>query len=173
MGGVIDWRLASTIAQGVAAASPAPEWRKFEAVAAPVAESERLISEYTGLVASEPLPRAESIDRATWVSANQASMKGVLDPVAEKVGSKLGGRLQSALNSGAGVLLAAEVGVLSGYLAQRVLGQFEFSVTDPSSPERLLFVGPNLADAATKLEADPDELLRWVALHETTHALQF
>lgn len=173
MGGVIDWRLASTIAHGVAAATPAPAWREFEAVAAPVAESEELISRYTGLVAAEPLPQAESIDRAAWVTANQTSMKGVLDPVAEKVGSKLGGRLQGVMNSGAGVVLAAEVGVLSGYLAQRVLGQFEFSVTDPSAPARLLFVGPNLADAATKLEADPGELLRWVALHETTHALQF
>lgn len=173
MGGVIDWRLASTIAHGVAAANPAPAWREFEAVDAPVAESEALISQYTGLASPQPLPRAESIDRGTWIAANQASMRGVLDPVAEKVGSKLGGRLKSAMNSGAGIVLAAEVGVLSGYLAQRVLGQYEFPVTDPAAPARLLFVGPNLADAAGKLEADTGELLRWVALHETTHALQF
>ncbi len=170
---VIDWRLASTIAQGVAAATPAPEWREFQDVSAAVAESEALVSSYTGLVPSESLPRPESIDRAGWVSANQNSMRGVLDPVSEQIGKRLGGRLQGVMNAGAGVVLAAEVGVLSGYLAQRVLGQYEFSVTDPGAPARLLFVGPNLADAATKLEADPGELLRWVALHETTHALQF
>ena len=170
---VIDWRLASTIAHGVAAANPAPEWREFSDVGAAVAESERLVTSYTGLVPSAPLPRPESIDRSGWVTANQTSMRGVLDPVADQIGSRLGGRLQGVMNAGAGVVLAAEVGVLSGYLAQRVLGQFEFSVTDPDGPARLLFVGPNLAEAATKLEADPDELLRWVALHETTHALQF
>ena len=32
---------------------------------------------------------------------------------------------------------------------------------------------PNLAHAAGTLDADPDQLLRWVALHEITHALQF
>ena len=43
----------------------------------------------------------------------------------------------------------------------------------PRRPARLLFVAPNLGHAAAALEADPDQLLRWVALHETTHALQF
>jgi coenzyme F420 biosynthesis associated uncharacterized protein len=46
-------------------------------------------------------------------------------------------------------------------------------VLDPDAPARLLFVAPNLAQAADALDADPDQLLRWVALHETTHALQF
>ena len=34
-------------------------------------------------------------------------------------------------------------------------------------------MAPNLAHAARALDADTDQLLRWVALHETTHALQF
>jgi coenzyme F420 biosynthesis associated uncharacterized protein len=170
---VIDWRLASTVAQGVAAATPAPEWHAFESVGDPVAESQALVSAYTGLTSREPLPVPEAIQRAGWVEANQRSIRGVLDPVAEQVGGNLGGPLRGALNAGAGALLAVEVGVLSGYLAQRVLGQYEFPVLDPQAPARLLFVGPNLADAAEKLQADPSDLLRWVALHETTHALQF
>ena len=44
---------------------------------------------------------------------------------------------------------------------------------DPDAPARLLFVAPNLGHAATTLEAESDALLRWVALHEITHALQF
>jgi coenzyme F420 biosynthesis associated uncharacterized protein len=54
-----------------------------------------------------------------------------------------------------------------------VLGQYEFPILDADAPARLLFVAPNLGHAATQLEAEPDQLLRWVALHETTHALQF
>lgn len=173
MEGVIDWRLASTVAQGVAAATPSPEWKAFESVLEPVAESQALVSTYTGLVSKDPLPTPEAIQRSNWVEANQRSMRGVLDPVADHVGDKLSGPLRGALNAGAGALLAVEVGVLSGYLAQRVLGQYEFPVLEPDAPARLLFVGPNLADAAGKLEADPNDLLRWVALHETTHALQF
>src|SRR5919107_3629503 len=68
---------------------------------------------------------------------------------------------------------AVEVGALSGILAARVLGQYEFPVLDPEVPARLLFVGPNLAAAARALDADDRTLTRWVALHETTHALQF
>ena len=44
---------------------------------------------------------------------------------------------------------------------------------DPDAPARLLFVAPNLGHAADALDAEPDPLLRWVALHEITHALQF
>jgi coenzyme F420 biosynthesis associated uncharacterized protein len=100
-------------------------------------------------------------------------MRAVLDPVTEQLGDRFNGAMRGALSAGAGALLAVEVGVLSGYLAQRVLGQYEFPVLDPGAPARLLFVGPNLADVAGKLELDSGELLRWVALHETTHALQF
>src|SRR5206468_9208876 len=70
-------------------------------------------------------------------------------------------------------LLGLEAGALSGFLAGRVLGQYEFPVLDPAAPARLLFVAPNLGQAAGALDAPPDQLLRWVALHETTHALQF
>ena len=70
-------------------------------------------------------------------------------------------------------MLAVEAGAISGFLAGRVLGQYEFPVLDPEAPARLLFVAPNLGHAATQLDAEPDPLLYWVALHEITHALQF
>jgi coenzyme F420 biosynthesis associated uncharacterized protein len=54
-----------------------------------------------------------------------------------------------------------------------VLGQYEFAVLDPAAPARLLYVTPNLAHAAQKLDVSPDDLVRWVSLHEVTHALQF
>ena len=63
-------------------------------------------------------------------------------------------------------MLAVEAGAISGFLAGRVLGQYEFPVLDPDAPARLLFVAPNLGHAATQLDADADQLLRWVALHE-------
>ena len=69
--------------------------------------------------------------------------------------------------------MAIEAGAVSGFLAGRVLGQYEFAVLDPDKPARLLFVAPNLASAAKSLDAPADQLLRWVALHEMTHALQF
>jgi coenzyme F420 biosynthesis associated uncharacterized protein len=74
---------------------------------------------------------------------------------------------------GAGVVLTAEVGVVLGFLAQRVLGQYELVLLDAASPERLLFVAPNLREAARRLDVDEHDLVAWVAFHEVTHAVQF
>jgi coenzyme F420 biosynthesis associated uncharacterized protein len=168
---VIDWKLATTVAEGVANLKPAPESSAFEHVAGPTEEAARLVSAYTGLVAAE-LPHAEPVDRPLWIQSNLTSLKTVLDPVSERLGQGMG-PLSGAVGAAGGALLAVEVGAVSGLLGQRVLGQYEFPILEPEAPARLLFVSPNLAVAAAALEADTDDLLRWVALHEVTHALQF
>jgi coenzyme F420 biosynthesis associated uncharacterized protein len=165
---VIDWTLAGQVARGLAGLQPAGDPRPFEKLSTPAAESERLVSAYTGLVPQQPLPVAEAVDRDGWIDANLRSLGGVLDPVSDRLGSRLG-----PLGGAVGALLAIEAGAVSGFLGGRVLGQYEFPPLDPSAPARLLFVAPNLGHAADTLEAEPDQLLRWVALHETTHALQF
>ena len=40
-------------------------------------------------------------------------------------------------------------------------------------PPRLVFVGTNLAAAHEELGEDPGLFLRWIALHESTHSIQF
>jgi coenzyme F420 biosynthesis associated uncharacterized protein len=165
---VIDWNLAGQVARGLAGLQPAGDPRPFEKLSAPAAESERLVSAYTGLLPQQPLPVAEAVDRGGWIDANLRSLGGVLDPVSERLASRLG-----PLGGAVGALLALEAGAVSGFLGGRVLGQYEFPPLDPSAPPRLLFVAPNLGHAATTLDAEPDQLLRWVALHETTHAIQF
>ncbi|MGI8512487.1 MAG: zinc-dependent metalloprotease, partial [Solirubrobacteraceae bacterium] len=114
----------------------------------------------------------EVLSRREWAEANLASMRPLLDPLTERLGDGLGPAAAS-MRAGAGVLLAAELGAVVGYLGQRVLGQYELALLDPGVAPRLLFVGPNLDDAARKLEVDEHEFLRWVALHEVTHAVQF
>jgi coenzyme F420 biosynthesis associated uncharacterized protein len=165
---VIDWKLASQVARGVAGLQPAGDPAPFSDVSGPAAESERLVSAYTGLQSGGSLPAPEVVARPEWIDANLRSLGGVLDPIASRVGSKLG-----PVAAASGALLALEAGAVSGFLAGRVLGQYEFPVLDPSAPARLLFVAPNLGHAVNTLDADAAQLLRWVALHETTHALQF
>jgi len=172
MGWVIDWSLASQVARGVARLQPAGDPAPFELLDGPAEESHRLVSAYTGLVPAGPLPAAEAVGRDEWVDANLRGLKGVLEPVSDRLGEGLG-PLGGVVSSGLSALLAAEAGAISGFLAGRVLGQYEFPILDPEAPARLLFVAPNLGHAAGTLEAEPDQLLRWVALHETTHALQF
>jgi coenzyme F420 biosynthesis associated uncharacterized protein len=165
---VIDWSLAGQVARGIANLQPAGDPTPYAAVGGLAAESERLVSAYTGLTPLTPLPAPEAVGRPEWIDANLRSLGGVLDPVADRIAGRLG-----PFGGAAGALLGLEAGAISGFLGGRVLGQYEFTVLDPAAPARLLFVAPNLGHAATALAAEPDQLLRWVALHETTHALQF
>jgi coenzyme F420 biosynthesis associated uncharacterized protein len=171
---IVDWSLAAQVARGVAGLQPAGDPVPFEGVAVPAAEAERLVSAYTGLVPLDgSLPPAEPVSRDRWIEANLRSLGAVLDPVAGQLSSRVGGPVGGMLGAALGTVLALEAGAISGFLAGRVLGQYEFAVLDPGGPARLLYVTPNLGQAATALDAEPDQLLRWVALHETTHALQF
>jgi coenzyme F420 biosynthesis associated uncharacterized protein len=164
---VIDWKLAGQVARGVSNLQPAGDPEPFRLLDGPAAESERLVRAYTGLSA-EGLPVPEAVDRAGWIDANLVSLEAVLEPAARRLAGGLG-----PVGFVAGSILGLEAGAISGFLAGRVLGQYEFPVLRPDAPARLLFVAPNLAAAARSLDAPPEQLLRWVALHETTHALQF
>jgi len=100
------------------------------------------------------------------------SMRPVLDRVGARVGGGMGllGRPARAVTR---AMLSAQIGGLTGFLAQRVLGQYDMPLLDSKGAPRLLMVGPNLGSAAQKMDADPGELLHWVTLHEMTHAVQF
>jgi coenzyme F420 biosynthesis associated uncharacterized protein len=166
---VIDWTVARLLATRVAGA---PAVEAFGDLPAAAAESERLVAAYTGLHVAGGVPVAEAISRPAWIEANLASMRAILEPVAGRMGAGLG-PLREPARLVMGAVLGAEVGAISGLLATRVLGQYDFPLLDPDAPARLLFVAPNLSQVAASLDADADELLRWVALHETTHAVQF
>lgn len=170
---MIDWFLAQRLARHVAGEPDAhPPSIDLQALATDSAE--RVIA-YTGLTPSHPIPPAEGIGRAEWIAANVGAMRTLLDPALTKVGDGLGPARQ-AMRLGAGVVLTAEVGVVLGFLAQRVLGQYELVLLDTTPddrPPRLLFVLPNLGSAGRAFEADEREFLTWVALHEVTHAVQF
>ena len=173
MDGVIDWSLAAQVARGVARLQPAGDPEPFEPLDGPAEESERLVSAYTGLVPTAPLPRRRG-RRPRRVDRRQPRLAARRAGPGRRPARRRARRRSAASSRTAGgALLAAEAGAISGFLAGRVLGQYEFPVLDPAAPARLLFVAPNLGHAATALDADADQLLRWVALHETTHALQF
>ena len=74
---------------------------------------------------------------------------------------------------GASATLAAEAGLVMGYLSGRVLGQYDVSLLGADTDPRLLFVGPNLAGAVRDLEVDADAFGRWICAHELTHVFQF
>src|SRR5579884_4140064 len=170
---MIDWVLAERIAGYVAGTG---DGRVPTSDLAELAvESEKRVTAYTGLTPARPLPKPEGISRREWVSTNIDAMRALLDPVLERAGKSLG-PLRPAIEIGAGLVLSSEVGVVVGYLAQRVLGQYELVLLDEAvenRPPRLLFVLPNLSQAVHAFGAEEKEFMTWVTLHEVTHAVQF
>jgi coenzyme F420 biosynthesis associated uncharacterized protein len=167
---MVDWNLARRLADQVAGTPPAVVLPGD--LPARCEDAAARVTAYSKLVPASPLPAPESVDRRTWIELNLAGMQATLDPVLERALSRTGAAA-GAMRAAGGAVVGAEVGALSGYLARRVLGQYELQLLDPEYPPRLLFVAPNLADAGRALDADLDELLSWVAFHEVTHAVQF
>jgi len=130
---------------------------------------------YTGLTPSAPIPVPEGVSRQEWVASNIASTRAMMDPLLENVTGKLGSA-KGATRLWLGAATSTEIGLVIGYLAQRVLGQYELILLDEHADghePRLLFVLPNLDEAVERFDANPLEFVTWVTLHEVTHAVQF
>jgi coenzyme F420 biosynthesis associated uncharacterized protein len=183
----IDWSTAQRVGEMLAGSPPGEELG-----GAPVQQlAERfaaLVGEYAGLVPPAELPPMEAVDRAAWIAANLSTMRPILEPLAQqtdtsrrarrrrrvrKPGAQDLGPLYDTFAAAGGLLLGAQVGALAGMLSQRVLGQYDLALLDPSVSPRLLLVAPNLTQAARSMDVDRDQLVAWVAIHELTHALQF
>jgi coenzyme F420 biosynthesis associated uncharacterized protein len=172
----VDWELAARIARSAAgddSAGPSTAPPRLAEIA--TAARDQVVAA-TGLEPRGELPPAEWVDRGAWIDANLATMRKTIGPALEGADGaeppapgSFTGRIQQA----GGAVVAAEIGGLLGLFARRVLGQYELDLTDPDAPPRLLLVGPNLDRAARELDAERDNLVTWVTLHEVTHAVQF
>jgi len=170
---MVDWSLARQIARFAAGGGAATVLEAdFPAL---VAENEPHLRDYTGLELAEPMPAPEAVDRAEWADINLSSLGKLLEPVSERLSLRLSmaGPFAGPLRAVTGATMAAESGLVIGYMSQRVLGQYEVSLLDVEEPPRLLFVAPNLAKAVRELKTDRESFLGWIVLHELTHVFQF
>ena len=173
----VDWPTAIRVARLVAGRDQiassylgASLERDFESV---TTEAEDLVADFTGLRAPGRA-HAAVLDRAGWVEANVASMQKMLAPLTERLGERLA---QSPIAPLGRRVAGAEVGSLLGYLAQRVLGQYDLLVpeAEPGSPgaDAVYYVGPNVLALEKRFAFRPLDFRRWIAIHEVTHRAQF
>ena len=170
---MVDWSLARQIARFASGGGgPAEVDADLDSM---VADAEGQLRGYTGLAPAGPIPPPEVVTRAEWAEVNLQSLCRMLDPVSERLADRLegAGPLAGPLRAVTGATLAAESGLVMGYMSQRVLGQYDVSLLEAEATPRLLFVGPNLNKAVGELDAERDSFLRWIVLHELTHVLQF
>jgi coenzyme F420 biosynthesis associated uncharacterized protein len=163
---MIDWTLARRIG-GFVAGQPAGGTALAGDLDAIADDARARIERYTGMTPQRPIPAPQAVDRKAWLEINHTGMKAMLDPLGRKLDKP------GFAGVAGGLLVGAEIGALTGYLAQRVLGQYELVLLDADAPERLLMVAPNLRESAERLEVDEADLVTWVCVHEVTHAVQF
>ncbi len=171
---MVDWSIARRVA-GLAARSEDRVVDPGIDLVELGAEFEPQVSAYTQLTPAEPIPTPELVSRHGWSEANLDAMAELMKPVEARMGERFekAGPLAGPLRAGAGAALAAELGLVVGYMSQRVLGQYELSLIAGTANPRLLFVGANLNGAAAALHVDREAFVRWVTVHELTHAMQF
>jgi coenzyme F420 biosynthesis associated uncharacterized protein len=170
----IDWALAERVARRVSGREPlaasylAGSLRDdFEAV---TAEAEALVAEHTGLRAPGPA-RAQVVDRSSWVSANISSMQRLLAPLMARVGERMASSRVAPIGRR---VAGTETGVLLGYLAQRVLGQYDLLVLDDdAAADAVYYVGGNVLALEKRFAFRPRDFRLWIAIHEVTHRAQF
>jgi coenzyme F420 biosynthesis associated uncharacterized protein len=196
-GQMIDWDLAVKAATTMAGQGPDVSRAEVDEVVAELragaARSSPLVREFTGLTAQEGTAPVLVVDRHGWVQANADAFQTLIEPVIEKLQERRGA--PNGLTEMVGSRITGlEVGTLLGFLAGKVLGQFDpFYGVDgqralttgsgaPSSDNlpvradnvgRLLLVAPNIVQAEREIEADPSDFRLWVCLHEETHRVQF
>ena len=136
-----------------------------------------LIAEYTGTTLPTPLESVHVFNRADWIDANIRAFQQLFAPLeglntARNLKSPTAVALVSGVNQ---TILSAEVGLLLGYLARRVLGQYDLALLgkEPVASGKLYYVEPNIAAATETMGVDGHEFRLWLALHETTHAFEF
>ncbi len=178
---VIDWERARTVAirmnarSRLSASERVTLTRYYRSL---VERAVPLIADYTGETPRSPAEHVYAFDRIDWIDANLEGFAEVLRPLetlpdlprqpALRLGLLVWGRLSQAVAT-------TEVGLLLGYLARRVLGQYDLVLLgrEPLAAGRLYFVEPNVAWLERVLRLDGSDFRFWLALHETTHAFEF
>jgi len=179
---MIDWDRARTIAISMNKESSltAMERERLDAeYDALVQRTIPLISEFTGVSLPYPLNRVHAFDRVDWINANIEAFKRMFEPIEkfDLFGNQNAPRAVNVLWSGLNqTVVSAELGLLLGYLARRVLGQYDLALLGREPLEesgKLYFVQPNIVNTERSLGVPPDQFRLWLALHETTHAFEF
>ncbi|MBI4491952.1 MAG: zinc-dependent metalloprotease [Chloroflexi bacterium] len=178
---MLDWDWATRVAVRtsgtVPALHPAARERLQEEYRAMLRRIEQPIADYTGTTLALSGTVIQVMDRHDWIRANVANFRELFEPVeqfyAESARTELVD-LPGVAQAGKAVL-SAQVGLLLGFLAQRVLGQYDLSLLgqEPLSAGRLYFVEPNIQSLEHQLQVPAAELRTWIALHEATHAHEF
>jgi len=120
---------------------------------------------------SRVYPGLAAVGRRQWVRFNIRIFQQMFEPL-ERLQQMIPGSLILTFGQKG---LTRYLGLMLGLLARRVLGQYDPALLgrEPVETSSLILVEPNLQAWAHKDKLPVDELRRWLAMHEMTHAWEF
>ncbi|HEY3523910.1 MAG TPA: zinc-dependent metalloprotease, partial [Candidatus Limnocylindrales bacterium] len=122
--------------------------------------------------------RSAVVDRAGWVRANVTAFEAIIGRLETRLLDQViptgGGLGKAAMAIANRWVTTRQLGLLLGFMGQRVLGQYDLALLSAeTTPGRLLFVEENIRQTARVLDVPLVPFRTWIALHETTHAFEF
>jgi coenzyme F420 biosynthesis associated uncharacterized protein len=178
---ILDWSQITSIAVRASAGNPPMGQERLDAAAreygAMLREISAPLAAYTGTNLTFDERDVRAVERPEWIETNIDNFKELLAPF-EDLYRHTSSRQRAnwpGVTAVGRLALSGEVGVLMGYLAKRVLGQYDISILGarPAEPGKLYFVEPNIEMISSQLGLPAREFKIWLALHEATHAHEF
>ena len=177
---MIDWKRARSIAISMnrgLALTAAERTRATDDYRQLVEQCLPIVTEYTGIELPDAPERTFAVDRVDWIEANIDGFKRMfepfegLNPASDGAPSAAGVMFSTANRA----VLSTEVGVLLGYMARKVLGQYDLALLgrEPVDSGKLYYVEPNIRAVEQAMQLPKADFRMWLALHEVTHAFEF
>jgi coenzyme F420 biosynthesis associated uncharacterized protein len=170
---LIDWDAAARVARLGAGTGPqahrSEQERMNDDFRVTVAQAESLITEFTGLAIEGPATRPWVMSRPQWIDRSLRGFETAIEPLARRFLERSSGGATAGIRR---KVLAGQAGALLGYVARRVLGQYDLFLP-PDDRDLLYFVGPNVLAVERKFGFAPQDFRMWLSLHEVTHRVQF
>jgi len=175
--GAIDWR---QVAKNAANVGDAQRW--------PHADKKRLLPTYSEFVEADMpqiveltglhVPNARQIrviDRYDWIKTNVNAFADQFAPLEQALMTRKGDSLLSkGVYKSNQVISTVGFSLLLGYLAKKVLGQYDPSLFGREIVNgQIYFVEPNIEIVERQLSLAGNDFRRWIAMHEATHAVVF
>ena len=174
---LIDWGKVEEVAMARSgeAQGVAVERGVIDAYNAIAAELEPMLNQSLGtgtaLAGSRLYPGLTPVGRREWVRFNIRIFRQMFAPL-ERLQRLIPGSLMVSFGSRS---ISRYLGLMLGLLGRRVLGQYDPALLghEPVETHSLILVEPNVQAWAQKDSLPVDELRRWLAMHEMTHAWEF
>lgn len=124
-------------------------------------ELSRAVLQATEMRVLSPLPQAEWLTRAQWIEMQASTLREVVSLINGEQAGRAGA-----------LLLSVQSGLMLGFLAGRVLGQYDNKLLR-SAPAQTVLLAENLSLRAEQMDLEKEDFVRWVLLHELCHSVQF